>query len=144
MKFLLVIGCSEWKRNYEEPMPALYIYEGQVQRYLRRVLEDRKGPIDVYIVSAEYGLIGGWDYIEWYEAEITSRRVESIKEETTKRLRSLLSSGTYTECLVALSKRYLAMIGEALVDSPISMVVTGLREDRYDTVVSWVKKVQSL
>ncbi len=138
-KSLLIVGCSMIKKNYEEPIPALHVYDGPLQRFLRRKLEGQDSPIDVFLLSAEYGLIGGWDMIEWYEQEMTYERVEALRGQVGERIRELLASGIYSECFVSLSRRYMDVARRGFVDSPMPVTLADSRRDREEQVRMWVE-----
>ncbi|MCP4539438.1 MAG: hypothetical protein GY832_20060 [Chloroflexi bacterium] len=60
----LILSCSQKKRL--EPGPAYLVYDGPYYRILRK--HGPPWPVDVYVLSAKYGLIPdvrqarGWDF----------------------------------------------------------------------------------
>ena len=59
---LLILSCSQRKRETQEPLPAIERYNGPLFFVLRRFLREcprQARQLDVYILSAAYGLIPG-------------------------------------------------------------------------------------
>ena len=56
---MLILACSRRKRPDDGLLPAIERYDGPAFRVLRRYLRERPaGAPDVFILSAEHGLIG--------------------------------------------------------------------------------------
>lgn len=77
-KQLLVIGCSQTKRDTEGLLPAIDRYDGSSYRVLRSFLRGREWPssLSVAVLSARYGLVGGFTEIEDYDERMTSSRAK--------------------------------------------------------------------
>lgn len=75
---LLVLGCSQTKRDAVGLLPAIDRYDGSAYRVLRNYLRKREWPSDfsVAILSAKYGLVGGFTSIENYDERMTARRAK--------------------------------------------------------------------
>ena len=73
---LLVLGCSETKREAPGLLPAIERYDGSSYRVLRSFLREREWPpgLSVAILSAKYGLVGGFTGIENYDERMTPAR----------------------------------------------------------------------
>ncbi len=89
-KQLLILGCSQTKRDCKGLLPALDRYEGSHYRVIKKFLRDHQWPSDlsIAILSAEYGLFGSLKGIEDYDSRMTP---------TTARAKA-------TECSVILKK----------------------------------------
>jgi hypothetical protein len=59
-KQLLVLGCSQTKRDAPGFLPAIERYDGSPYRVLRSYLRERDWPdqLSVAILSAKHGLVG--------------------------------------------------------------------------------------
>ena len=70
---LLVLGCSQTKRDAPGLLPAIDRYDGSSYRVLRSYLREREWPasLSVAILSAKYGLVGGFTGIEDYNERMT-------------------------------------------------------------------------
>lgn len=75
-KQLLVLGCSQTKREAPGLLPAIDRYDGSAYRVLRSYLREREWPsnLSVAILSARYGLVGGFTGIEDYNERMTPLR----------------------------------------------------------------------
>ncbi|MDD2211707.1 MAG: tRNA-guanine transglycosylase DpdA [Clostridia bacterium] len=75
-KQLLVLGCSQTKRQTTGLLPAIERYDGSYYRVLRRYLRERQWPdnLSVAILSARYGLIGGFADIEDYDERMNQQK----------------------------------------------------------------------
>ncbi|HEY5869186.1 MAG TPA: hypothetical protein VI542_27080 [Candidatus Tectomicrobia bacterium] len=73
---LLVLGCSQAKRETPGLLPAIDRYDGSSYRVLRNYLREREWPskLSVAILSAKYGLVGGFTGIEDYDERMTPLR----------------------------------------------------------------------
>ncbi len=73
---LLVLGCSQTKRETRGPLPAIDRYDGSSYRVLRNYLREREWPagLSVAILSAKYGLVGGFTAIEDYDERMTPQK----------------------------------------------------------------------
>lgn len=77
-KKLLVIGCSRTKRDSHGLLPAIDRYDGSSYRVLRSFLREYEWPssLSVAVLSARYGLVGGFTEIEDYDERMTASRAE--------------------------------------------------------------------
>ncbi len=73
---LLVLGCSQTKRDVPGLLPAIDRYDGSSYRVLRNFLRQREWPanLSVAVLSAKYGLVGGFTGIEDYDERMTPPR----------------------------------------------------------------------
>jgi hypothetical protein len=73
-KQLLVLGCSQTKREAPGFLPAIDRYDGSSYRVLRNYLRDCEWPekLSVAVLSAKYGLVGGFTEIEHYDQRMTA------------------------------------------------------------------------
>jgi hypothetical protein len=75
-KQLLVLGCSDVKRDTPGLLPAIDRYDGSSYRVLRSYLRNQDWPenLSVAILSAKYGLVGGFTGIENYDERMTPQK----------------------------------------------------------------------
>lgn len=83
VKQLLVLGCSQTKREAPGLLPAIDRYDGSPYRVLRSYLREREWPsnLSVAILSARYGLVGGFTGILDYDERMTPLRAEGLAPE---------------------------------------------------------------
>ncbi len=72
MKKALILSCS--KAKLEEPGPAIQVYDGPMFRILRKY----KPHLDVFILSARYGLIPAMHFIEPYDLTLKDVPMKDI------------------------------------------------------------------
>jgi hypothetical protein len=74
-----------------------------------REAEPELKDVDVYVLSAEYGLIAADKPIEDYDRLMTTTRAAELRPEVSKQLQKILSQG-FAEVFVSLSQLYLQAI----------------------------------
>lgn len=122
---LLILACSKSKRPDARDLPALERYDGPSFRLVRRGFRNQavKHP-EIYILSAEFGLINGTRAIPNYDRFMTPERACELRPRVLARFEHILSSGRYSEIFLCLGKSYLAALdGYRAVVPPISKVV---------------------
>ena len=126
---LLILSCSQRKRSTQGLLPALERYDGPAYRVLNKFLRvhpSESKSLDVYILSAEFGLIPFNELIPNYDRRMTSQRVKELQQPTLSELKQILDSKQY-ECLfLSLGKDYLRVLTdyESLIPSNLNVVVS--------------------
>jgi len=69
---LLILACSQRKRP--APAPALELYDGPAYRVVRRALRNGVHDVEVWVLSAEHGLIPANQVIAPYDRRLTRAR----------------------------------------------------------------------
>ena len=127
-KRLLILSCSARKREESRLLPAIERYDGPMWQVVRQYMREQPlfaSDLDVFALSAEYGLIPGAQEIPAYERLMTEERALELRPQVEEALKGLLQSG-YEQVRLGLSQRYLpAVVGwEKLVPAGIDAVVT--------------------
>jgi len=65
-------------------LPAIERYDGPAFRLLRRYLNRSDEDLEIYILSAKFGLITHQTSIPYYEQKLRSDRIEELKERISK------------------------------------------------------------
>lgn len=125
---LLILSCSRHKRPVPDLLPAIERYDGPAFRILRRFLQnqpDDANRLDIFILSAVYGLIPSKHLIPDYDQMMTSQRATQLHNDVLTTFVDLICLG-YTELCVATGKNYLrALEGwSALVPPATSVTIT--------------------
>jgi|HigsolmetaAR202D_1030399.scaffolds.fasta_scaffold10118_2 hypothetical protein len=123
---LLILNCSARKHGSEDLIPAIERYDGPVWQLLRSYLRDHQPivpPLDVYVLSAAFGLIPADKPIPWYDQTMDPAQAELLRPSVLATFKTLMQRG-YDQLCLGLSQRYLqAMQGwEAVV--PVTVQVT--------------------
>lgn len=107
---LLLLSCSQKKRETPGPLPAIDRYDGPAYKTLRRHLRENGWPKEtsVAVLSAEHGLFGGLKQIEPYNKRMTREEAAARAPECNAILKGWLDTHEYVH--VALGKDYLPAI----------------------------------
>ena len=106
---LLLLGCSQKKVEERGRLPAFQRYDGPAYRVFRKFLRDcpdAEPPMNLYILSAKYGLISGDILIPDYDLRMTADRAEQLKPAVQRSLNLILSLYQYDEIFIAMGKLY--------------------------------------
>lgn len=125
---LLILKCSARKRGSREPIPALERYDGPLWQVLRarlRAAPNLAAELDVYALSAAFGLVSADTAIAWYDQTMSPERAAELRPSTLECFQHLMQRRYSSVCL-GLSQRYLrAMEGwEALVPASLAITIT--------------------
>lgn len=106
---LLILSCSQRKHETQELLPAIERYNGPSFLVLRRFLRESSNQskeLDVYILSAAYGLIPGDCPIKWYDRKMDLTRAVELQSQVNSALSDILRNN-YTSICFVLGKTYL-------------------------------------
>ena len=106
---LLILSCSQRKHPSQEPLPAIERYNGPLFLVLRRFLREcqcQARLLDVYILSAAYGLIPGDFPTAWYDRKMDTSRAVELQLQVNTTFSDLLCNNYASICFV-LGKTYL-------------------------------------
>ena len=111
---LLILGCSDLKRDAEGLLPALDRYDGPVYRVLRKFLREHHWPtnVSVGVLSAEYGLFGIFKRIANYDKRMDRTTAQAKASECSTVLTKWARSHSSID--ISLGKDYLPAIQPAL------------------------------
>ena len=113
-KQLLVLGCSQTKRETPGLLPAIDRYDGSAYRVLRNYLRKCEWPtnLSVAILSAKYGLVGGFTDIEYYDERMTRLKASEWAPKCKQTLNNWASD--HNSIYLSLGKDYLPAIMPAI------------------------------
>jgi hypothetical protein len=90
---LLILGCSKAKTAHDGLVPAIERYDGPTFRVLRRYLRERHDPeLQVYVLSAEFGLIPQHHPVPNYDRLMTEARAQALQMQIGSVLRQSQSA----------------------------------------------------
>lgn len=110
---LLILSCSRRKRADQDLLPAIDRYNGpqfQVLRKFGREHPAEAQAIDVYILSAKFGLIPGNKPIPNYDYKMTQERAGELHHQVLSSLEQCFKESHHEECFIGLGKTYLQAI----------------------------------
>lgn len=126
---LLILSCSQSKRPDSCLLPALSRYDGPPFRVLRKFLiqePDQARIIDIYTLSAKFGLIPATRAIPYYDQRMTDVRVSTLKSCVAKQMERVLERKHYTQLFFGLGSDYLQAIEgyERLISPGVEVVLS--------------------
>ena len=126
---LLILSCSQRKRSTPGLLPALERYNGpafQVTNKFMRVCPFEARLLDVYILSAKFGLIPAGQPIPNYDRRVTLQRVKELQPRTLPELKQILSGRQYDELFISMGKAYRqVLVGyESLIPANLKVIVS--------------------
>lgn len=111
---LLVMACSATKRADKGTMCALARYDGPSFRVLRNFLGERapsEAGLDVWILSAEFGLIHWDEQIPNYDTRMNGFLANKLQGAIRRDLKNVLEVRQPSEAFLMLGKDYLEAVG---------------------------------
>ena len=112
--YLLIISCSQRKRQDPESSAAIEVYDGQTYRVLRKMGREGTAPknVDVLIISAKYSLIGAQFPIDVYDQKMTAARAKQLRSDIQEKLQRWIATkrwkmGGYDQVFINLGKDYM-------------------------------------
>lgn len=127
---LLILTCSARKRDDTGTLPAHERYDGPLWQVYRSVSRDQPllvSDVDVYVLSAAFGLIPAIQDIPWYDQTMTQERAEELRDSTLAEFCRLLADDIYDRCCLGLSQLYLRALDgwKERISPAIQMTVAG-------------------
>lgn len=126
---LLILSCSQRKRSNRGLLPALERYDGPAYRVLNKFLQvhpSEKQSLDLYILSARFGLISDSKQIPNYDRRMTPQRVEELQQPTLSELEKILNRKQYQEFFISMGKDYLRVLNgyKSLTSTNLNVTVS--------------------
>ena len=140
---LLILSCSRRKKPFKELLPAVERYDGPAYQVLRKFCNGslpKSKSLDVYILSAKFGLINGGQPIPDYEQKMTEERLAELQPEIVSKLESLADKQRYNNIFIYAGKAYLQALSgftNAIPDVRIT-VAGGLPGKRLADLRNWL------
>lgn len=108
MSRCLIIGCSRTKNESPGLLSAIERYDGPEYRVIRRFLgEAPTSPqLDMFILSAKFGLIPATKPIPTYDRLMTPDRADELRPQVHAAVSEHVRPQNYSELLISMSKVY--------------------------------------
>jgi hypothetical protein len=119
MQRFLILSCTERKRHDQELLPAVERYDGPSFRLLRRFRKQTTESIEVYILSAQFGLIHCEEPIPYYDQMMTPQRSTELKPQISERFQQIFGSAHHgnrkrSQLLFCMGKLYFNVLKESM------------------------------
>ena len=126
---LLILSCSQRKHSAPSLLPALERYDGPAFRVINKFIRMRPfeaQSLDVYILSAKFGLIPSSRLIPNYDHRVTLQKVRELQLPTLAELKRILVDRQYDELFISMGKDYLRLLGryESLVPDSLKVIIS--------------------
>ena len=148
MSRCLILSCSKTKRSSDDALPAVQRYDGPPFRVFRNFLKSAPSAlcnVDLYILSANYGLILGNTLVNDYDQRMTLVRASEINAQVLKQF-ELISNKGYTDIFISLSKVYQKALNgyEILLQPSTTIFISNASEGkRLSELKSWLYKQEN-
>ena len=140
---LLMLGCSERKVEVRGRLPAFQRYDGPAYRVFRKFLRDcpdAEPPLNLYVLSAQYGLISGDVLIPDYDLRMTASRAAELKPTVQRSLALILSIRQYDEIFVGMGKLYREVVMDFLPSDVRVVVAEGGIGEKSAALHRWLRE----
>ena len=100
---LLILSCSQRKNTSQGKLPAIERYNGPLFFVLRRFLREcpkKAKQLDIYILSAAYGLIPAHFQTEFYDKKMNLARVVELQPQIKTTFLDILRKHYNSICFV--------------------------------------------
>lgn len=140
----LILSCSKRKSGSAELIPALERYDGVAFRLLRRYLRISDEKPDIFILSAEYGLITSEQEIPAYDTQMTSARADRMKATVFAQAEKLFLAESLTkrnQIFINLGRNYHSSFSEVfhILETRSSLTVaSGSSGKRLGQMYDWL------
>ena len=141
---LLILSCSQRKHSTQGLLPALKRYDGPAYRVMNKFMRVHPSEVqllDVYILSAEFGLISAGEPIPNYDRRMTPQRVKELQSHIRPELKQVLSGRQYDELFISMGKAYRqVLVGyESLTPANLKVIVsTGIMGRKLAELRNWL------
>lgn len=110
---LLILACSRSKRPGSHPLRAIDRYNGPSFRVLRKYLMQEpllSKALDIYILSAEFGLISLTQEVPYYDRRMTVPRAQEISDWVKNEFKHIISSRNCDKLFINLGSDYMGAL----------------------------------
>ena len=126
---LLILSCSQRKHFTQGLLPAFERYDGPAYRVINKFLRVHPSEaqlLDIYILSAEFGLIPSDKPIPDYDYRMTPQRGKELQQPTLSKLKQIVNSKQYEELFISLGKDYRQVLAgyESLIPANLKVIVS--------------------
>ncbi len=104
----IIVNCSQKKRTEAGLLPAMVRYDGPLFRVIRNFLSNsfECENLDVYILSAKYGVLTHNKEIEFYDQSLSDERIKELRPKIAEILDETHRLNQYNEIFLAIGNRY--------------------------------------
>lgn len=136
---MLILPCSKQKKQVSTA-PALELYDGPFYRVLRKNMPLN---LDVFILSAKYGLISSNKIISNYDQMMTLERAHELEDDISIELKEIFKKDQYDDIFINLGKIYMLALekSENLLSRYNVTLADGQIGERLHQLKGWLTKI---
>lgn len=111
----MLLSCCERKKASPNLLPALERYDGPAFFILRKFLNEcpiQAEELDVYVLSAKFGLIAVTQPIPNYDLLLDTNRCVELQPRVHKQIQRWSQHSSYRELFVSVTQKYEAVLGD--------------------------------
>lgn len=114
-RYLLIVACSQRKREDPGLLPAIDRYDGVNFRVLRKAKREGYWPhnLDVLILSAKYGLVQPDTPIDYYDLRMTRQGALALQRDASTDLDAHLAQTDYRQVFINMGRTYLVALAQS-------------------------------
>lgn len=143
--YLLIIGCSQRKVDTRKPLPAIELYDGPTYQILRKAKREGRFPdnLDIFIISAKYGLLTSEQPIDLYNRLMSLRRARQLRPIIQEELKSWIDTkrGGYAQVFINLGEVYMQTLIGFDWDLVSTMEASGGIGQRGSQMKAWLEQI---
>lgn len=143
---LLILSCSQRKHSTQGLLPALQRYDGPAYRVMSKFMRMHPSEVrllDVYVLSAEFGLISADKPIPDYDRRMTYQRAKELQQPVLSALKQVLIRKRYEDLFLSIGKDYLRVLNgyESLIPNNLTVIVSrGVMGRKLAELRNWLRE----
>lgn len=140
---LLIISCSERKKQSKQLLPAIELYDGPAYRVLRKRLNDTHSQPTIWVLSAKHGLIWADSHIYGYDEQLNKERIQVIRTDVESFIKRSAPLGKFKGIFIWAGKQYLAALPPSFLARPNVCIAQGSIGQKLRLLKDWCTKWQT-
>lgn len=134
---LLIVACSERKRERNGLTPAIELYDGPAYRVIRKHLSGTGLSPTIWILSAKHGLLWADSYIFPYDERMDKEKIEVLRSKVESFINHFAPSSGFARIFVWASKPYLKILPPSLLTRSQVYLAEGPIGNKLHTLKNW-------
>lgn len=108
MQTLLIQSCSATKKETQQKIPAIDLYEGYFFKIIKKAKRDLgiRSDMDIMIISAKHGLIEPDKEISYYDVRMDENKARKLNKEVLDDLKQKLTQKKYDKIVCNTGNNY--------------------------------------
>ncbi len=141
--FLVILGCSQRKRQTSRLIPAIERYDGPMFKVYRKHADER-GDLVLFVLSARFGLIPGHRLIPRYERRLRASDRDDAQADVERDLQAVVDELRPSRLFASVGKSYWPLVRRPLDRRALGdklTIASGSIGRRASQLVQWLQLV---